>query len=85
MSRTLVYIDAANIIFSARNLNFDLDMLRLIRHLSDSFRPERIVYFTGNFKSMREEFLAIEKAGTELVYKEIYNEEHKAKANCGVG
>ena len=84
MSRTLVYIDAANIIFSARNLNFDLDMLRLIRHLEDSFRPERIVYFTGNFKSMREEFEAIAAAGCELVYKEIYNEENKAKANCDV-
>src|SRR3989344_3763081 len=84
MSRTLVYIDAANIIFSARNLGFDLDILRLIRHMEDSFRPERILYFTGNFKSMREEFEAIASAGVELVYKEIYNEENKAKANCDV-
>ena len=84
MSRTLVYIDAANIIFSARNLNFDLAMLRLIRHLEDSLRSERIVYFTGNFKSMREEFERIASAGCELVYKEIYNEENKAKANCDV-
>lgn len=84
MSRTTVYIDAANIIFSARNLNFDLDMLRLVRHLKDSFRPERVIYFTGNFKSMQEEFLTIEETGVELVYKEIYNEENKAKANCDV-
>jgi len=33
---------------------------------------------------MREEFETIERAGTELVYKEIYNEENKAKANCDV-
>ena len=48
--KVAVYIDAANIIFSARNLDFDLDMLRLIQHLKDSLRPERIVYFTGKFQ-----------------------------------
>ncbi|MDP3646030.1 MAG: NYN domain-containing protein [bacterium] len=84
MSKTVVYIDAANIIFSARNLSFDLDMLRLIRHLEDSFRPQHILYFTGNFKSMRKEFQAIGQVGVEMVYKEIYNEENKAKANCDV-
>jgi uncharacterized LabA/DUF88 family protein len=82
--KTAIFIDAANIIFSARNLGFDLDILRLIRNLKDSFRPEKVIYFTGNFKSMRKEFAAIEKTGVEMVYKEIYNEENKAKANCDV-
>ena len=33
---------------------------------------------------MREECEAIASAGVELVYKEIYSEENKAKANCDV-
>ncbi len=82
--KTIVYIDAANIILSAQNLRFDLDMLRLVQHLKDTHRTNEIVYFTGNFKSKRAEFEALRKVGTELVLKEIYNEENKAKANCDV-
>ncbi|MEK9153847.1 MAG: NYN domain-containing protein [Patescibacteria group bacterium] len=84
MSQTIIYIDAANIILSAQNLGFNLDIFKLIRHLTDSFRAARIIYFTGNFKSKREEFKKLEDMKVELVYKEIYNEEHKAKANCDV-
>lgn len=84
MSPTIVYIDAANIILSAQNLEFDLDIFKLVQHLKDSFRSARIVYFTGNFKSKQEEFQALKRAGVEMVYKEIYNEQHKSKANCDV-
>ncbi len=84
MPHTVVYIDAANIILSAQNLDFDLEMFKLVRHLKDSFRSAHIMYFTGNFRSKREEFRALERAGVEMVYKEIYNEQHKSKANCDV-
>ena len=84
MLQTVVYVDAANIILSAQNLDFDLDIFKLVQHLKDSFRSAHIIYFTGNFKSKQEEFRALEQAGVELVYKEIYNEQHKSKANCDV-
>ncbi|MBI5004384.1 NYN domain-containing protein [Candidatus Kaiserbacteria bacterium] len=84
MPETIIYIDAANIILSAQNLDFDLDIFKLIQHLKDSFRSAHIVYFTGNFKSKQEEFLALEQMEVEMVYKEIYNEHNKSKANCDV-
>jgi uncharacterized LabA/DUF88 family protein len=82
--KVVVFIDAANIILAAQNLGFDLDMLRLIRHLSDSFRGARVIYFTANFKSKRGYFQTLAESDVELVYKQIYNEENKAKANCDV-
>ena len=84
MRKTFVYIDAANIILSAQNNAFDLDMMRLIRHLKDSFRGAQMIYFTGRFKSKLLKYNELEKVGVEMVYKEIYNEENKAKANCDV-
>jgi len=84
MSQTVVYIDAANIILSAKNCNIELDILKVVRHLQDSFRTERIIYFSGNFASMRNLFLELENSGIEMVYKEIYNENNKSKANCDV-
>ena len=84
MQKTVVYIDAANIALSAQNLAFDLDILRLVQYLKDTQRTDEILYFTGKFKSRQAEFDALKDVGVELVYKEIYNEEHKAKANCDV-
>jgi uncharacterized LabA/DUF88 family protein len=84
MRDVFVYVDAANIILSAQNHGLDIDSLKLVRHLTDVHRATRVMYFTGNFKSKRREFDVLKTAGVELVYKEIYNEEHKAKANCDV-
>ncbi|MBM3261779.1 NYN domain-containing protein [Candidatus Kaiserbacteria bacterium] len=84
MLKTVIDIDAANIILSAQNLDFDLDIFKLIRHLKDSYRSAHIIYFTGNFKSKEAEFRALADAGVEMVYKEIFNESNKAKANCDV-
>ena len=84
MEETIIYIDAANIILSAQNLAFDLDMFKLIQHLKDSYRASRIIYFTSNFKSKKAEFDTITDAGVEIVYKEIHNETNKTKANCDV-
>lgn len=84
MHPTIIYIDAANIILSAESIGFDLDMTKLIRRLKDVFRGASILYFTGDFKSKQGEFHVLTKEGVEMVYKEIYNESRKAKANCDV-
>lgn len=84
MSKTIVYIDAANIVLRAKNVQLDLDMLRLVQYLKDSFRTEHVVYFSGNFRSLQKEFEDLRRHGVEVVYKEIYNEDKKNKANCDV-
>ena len=84
MLKTVIYIDAANIILSAKDSSFDLDTMRLIQHLRDSCRDAHVIYFTGNFRSKRNEFDILTQSGVEMVYKEIYNEARKQKANCDV-
>jgi uncharacterized LabA/DUF88 family protein len=82
--KSVIYIDAANILLSANNLDIQLDVFRLFQYLKDVFRSDKIVYFTGNFKSKQKYFQDIKDFGVEIVFKEIYNEENKAKANCDV-
>jgi uncharacterized LabA/DUF88 family protein len=82
--RTVVYIDAANIILAAKNIGFDLNIIRLVQHLKDSLRAELVIYFSGKFSFMMDTFMQLQQQGVELVYKEIYNENSKTKANCDV-
>jgi uncharacterized LabA/DUF88 family protein len=82
--KTVVYIDAANIILSAQNRNFNIDIPKVIQHIKDVYRTNHIIYFTGNFKSKHKEFSSLRSVGVELVLKEIYNESAKVKANCDV-
>lgn len=82
--KTIVYIDAANIILSCKNVDLRIDILKLIQNLKDKFRTEKIIYFTGNFKSMEKYFDTLIENGVEMIYKEIYNENDKTKANCDV-
>ena len=82
--KSIVYIDASNIILSARNINFVLDILKLVTHLKDSLRADLVIYFSGRFSFMQDTFLKLQERGVELVYKEIYNENSKTKANCDV-
>ncbi|MEI6400172.1 MAG: NYN domain-containing protein [bacterium] len=82
--KIIIYIDAANIILFAKNINLDFNIFRLINKLKDKYRSEKVVYFTGRFKSMENYFLELQGSGVELVFKEIYNENNKQKANCDV-
>jgi uncharacterized LabA/DUF88 family protein len=84
MAKTTVYIDAANILFSAKNLGIDLDMLRLVRYMRDVHKDGTVIYFTGKFVSHEHHYSDIRALGAEIVFKEIYNEEAKLKANCDV-
>jgi uncharacterized LabA/DUF88 family protein len=83
-NKTVVYIDGANIILSARNINFEIDFSKLIKYLKDKYKPSSIYYFTGNFKSQSSLFNNLEQAGVKMIYKQIYNENSKTKANCDV-
>lgn len=81
---TIIYIDAANILLSSKSAGLDVDILKLIQKLKDKYRTEKVIYFTGDFKSMQESFDTLIEFGVEMVYKEIYNENSKTKANCDV-
>jgi uncharacterized LabA/DUF88 family protein len=84
MAQTTVYIDAANILFSAKNLGIDLDMLRLVRYMRDIYKDGTVIYFTGKLVSQEQLYTGIQALGAEIVFKDIYNENAKLKANCDV-
>jgi uncharacterized LabA/DUF88 family protein len=46
----IIYIDAANIILSARDANFDLDLDLLFQYLYDKYRDCKIIFFIGDIK-----------------------------------
>lgn len=81
---TYIYIDASNIIMSLKNLKVDLDMLSFITYLKDRYKNSKIIYFTPNFKSKNLDYLEIQSQNIEIVFKQIYNENNKLKANCDV-
>lgn len=81
---TIVYIDAANVLMSFKNLSIIVDYDRFMNFLSDKYRPKKIIYFTGRFRADAEMYKLLETKGVEIVFKEIYNENSKLKANCGV-
>jgi uncharacterized LabA/DUF88 family protein len=82
--KIVVYIDAANIVLSARNLGFDIDIVRLARYIQDTFRPAHIIFFTGKISSLANEYAALCVRGVEVVFKEVYKEGTTVKANCDV-
>jgi uncharacterized LabA/DUF88 family protein len=46
----IIYIDAANIILSSRDANFDLDLDLLFQYLYDKYRDCKIIFFIGDIK-----------------------------------
>ena len=82
--RTKVYIDAANIILSAKNLNLSFDILKYLKHVKDIYRDAEIFYFTGKFSNQEKVFKEIEVMNIKIIYKYLYNQNNKLKANCDV-
>ena len=82
--KTIVYIDAANIILSMKSYNLNVNIEKLITYIKDKFRPNSIIYFTAKFSREKSLYNTILSAGVEMVFKEIYNEKNKTKANCDV-
>ena len=66
----IAYIDASNIILSARRAGLDLDLLRLRQYILDKYRTNEIYYFTPNLKSTKDENEALIKAGFKIVETE---------------
>jgi uncharacterized LabA/DUF88 family protein len=83
-NKTIIYIDAANILLSAKNIKLDLNIFKFINKLKDKYRSEKIIYFTGKFSSIEDFFVKLQNFGVDIVFKEIYNENNKQKANCDV-
>lgn len=80
----IIYIDAANIILSARDANFDLDLGLLFQHLYDKYRDSKIIFFIGDVKYLGTIQEIILKHNVELIIKQTVKEGGKIKANCDV-
>jgi uncharacterized LabA/DUF88 family protein len=80
----IIYIDAANIILSARDANFDLDPDLLFQHLYDKYRDCKIIFFIGDVKYLDTIRDIILKHKIELIIKQTVKEGGKIKANCDV-
>lgn len=80
----IIYIDAANIILSARDANFDLDHDLLFQYLYDKYRDCKIIFFIGDVKYLNTIQEIISKHKIELIIKQTVKEGGKIKANCDV-
>lgn len=81
---TNIYIDAANIILSARDSHLDFDVVKLIIYLKEKYKAQNILYFTAKFEEHSTIYLEIKELGVEIIFKESYREKNKLKANCDV-
>ena len=84
MELTCVYIDAANIILSAKDIGFDLDLSLLFQYLYDKYRYCKIIFFIGDVEYLTSVEKIIINHGVELVVKQTVREGGKIKANCDV-
>jgi hypothetical protein len=82
--RIRVYIDAANLILTAKGFDLAYDIEHLLTYLVHKYRATSCVYFTGKVSSLDSDYKLIAALGAEIVYKEIYSEHAKTKANCDV-
>jgi uncharacterized LabA/DUF88 family protein len=82
--KTNIYIDAANIILSARDQGMDFDMVKLVLYLNNKYKAHRILYFTARFEEHKELYVDLGKNNVEIVFKQSYRENNKTKANCDV-
>ena len=84
MELTCVYIDAANVILSAQNIDFDLDLGLLFQYIYDKYRCCKIIFFIGNVEYLKIIEHVIIEHGVELIIKQTVREGGKIKANCDV-
>ena len=82
--KTHIYIDAANIILSARDQGMDFDLVKLITYLKNKYRADKIIYFTARFQAHEQLYMDLYKNEVEIVFKQSYKEKNRLKANCDV-
>ena len=84
-NKLIIYIDASNIIYAFKNLSIEINIKKLIIYLQDKYRPNKIIYFTPRFKKDIEFYNELNKINNiEIIYKKIFLENEKLKANCDV-
>jgi len=80
-----LYIDAANLIMTARTFGLVYNIYWLLEYFKFRYKVNRCVYFTGRLETLKEDYMLLESQGVEIIFKEIYREEDgKTKANCDV-
>ena len=79
-----IYIDAANIILSARDQGMNFDMIRLIIYLKNKYKADKIIYFTARFKADEQLYNDLHENEVEIIFKQSYLEKKRLKANCDV-
>lgn len=84
MNPTTIYIDAANIILSAKEMGFNLDLDKLFQYLKDKYRDSSILFFIGDVSYLKTIQETLQKHSVELIVKQTVREGGKIKANCDV-
>jgi uncharacterized LabA/DUF88 family protein len=82
--RVRVYIDAANLIMGARMFDVPYDIAFLLEYFTFKYSATSCVYFTGRIPALAEDYKKITDLGVEIIFKELYSENAKTKANCDV-
>jgi len=78
----VIYIDGANLHFSAKSLGIEIDYRRLYIWLSENFKTNQIYLFTGHLKSQSAWYSDIKSLGYKLVFKKTLESKGKIKGNC---
>ncbi len=82
--RVTLYIDAANLILSAKSMNIGFEIFELLSVLKYKYNVKKCVYFTGKILALSTDYELLEKMGVEIIFKKIYDDFGKTKANCDV-
>jgi uncharacterized LabA/DUF88 family protein len=89
--RTIVFIDASNIIYGCRNEGWKVDFKKLFRYLKERYSSQKIYYFAGvlqNNVKQKEFYKVMENIGYDLILKPVKlfrnGKNIVRKANCDV-
>ncbi|MBU1132575.1 NYN domain-containing protein [Patescibacteria group bacterium] len=77
------YIDGNNLYKGVKNCGWSIDFARFRKWLADKFHVERAYYFIGMISKEKDLYVALQKAGFTLIFKEVvYDGLGKPKGNC---
>ena len=83
-NKNVLYIDAANLMITAKEFRLEYDLFQLLLYFKDKYRINKCYYFSGNFSKQKKDFDLLQKYGVDLILKEVYFDNGKTKANCDV-
>ena len=82
MTKTKIYIDAANLHAASRYFDKNIDYKRLFVWLKDKFKTTDIYYFIGYVKENEDLYTKLEAYGYKLIFKKTLRSQGKIKGNC---